>query len=204
MTLIPAVLFLSEFSLRFQSRFKDTWIRNTLLRLLGNRIGHPVILDRNLTFDAPLNIGDFVLIRDNCSIGQRVTIEDHCTISTGVMLITAGHDPANMSYRFGPIVLKRFSWIGARAIILPNVTIGENAVVAAGAIVTKDVPPSCLVGGNPARIIRRIERPHMIHSMLGGMVDCSIHAETADEPGNADTSLTHDQPGYSWPDRKCY
>lgn len=53
--------------------------------------------------------------------------------------------------------IKRNAWIGASAIILPGVTVGENAIVAAGAVVTKDVPDNMIVGGNPAREIRKIK-----------------------------------------------
>jgi acetyltransferase-like isoleucine patch superfamily enzyme len=166
-TIIRTILLLSEFSLYFQSRFRETKVRNGLLRLLGNKIGSPVIIDRNLTYDIQLVVGDYVLIRDNCSIGSNVTIEDYCTLSTEVMLITAGHDPVDMSYKAGPIVLKKFAWIGARAIVLPGVTIGEHAVVAAGAVVTKDVPPMCLVAGVPAKVIKKINRSRIVHSTFG-------------------------------------
>lgn len=55
------------------------------------------------------------------------------------------------------ITIKRGAWLGANVILLSGVTIGENSVVGAGSVVTKDVPPRCIVGGNPARIIRNLE-----------------------------------------------
>ncbi len=55
-----------------------------------------------------------------------------------------------------PILIKRNAWIGANATILPGITIGENAIVAAGAVVTKDVPANCVVAGVPAKIVKEI------------------------------------------------
>jgi acetyltransferase-like isoleucine patch superfamily enzyme len=57
----------------------------------------------------------------------------------------------------GSILIKKNAWIGAGATILPGVTIGENSIVAAGAVVTKDVPDNCIVGGIPAKFIKTIE-----------------------------------------------
>ncbi|MEZ5288405.1 MAG: DapH/DapD/GlmU-related protein [Vicinamibacterales bacterium] len=76
-------------------------------------------------------------------------------------LITSGH-PLEPGRRRAavvakPIVLERNVWIGAGAIVIGGVTVGENAVIAAGAVVTRDVPPNVLVGGNPARVIRALE-----------------------------------------------
>jgi acetyltransferase-like isoleucine patch superfamily enzyme len=66
-------------------------------------------------------------------------------------------DPAEIdSLLLNPVIIKRNAWIGAAATILPGVTIGENAVVAAGAVVTKDVAPNTIVGGVPAKFIKSI------------------------------------------------
>jgi acetyltransferase-like isoleucine patch superfamily enzyme len=88
-----------------------------------------------------------------------ITIEDDVLIGPKVNLITENHplDPANRKALISkPIVVKRNAWIGAAATILPGVTIGENSVVAAGALVTSDVPPNTVVGGVPAKIIKSI------------------------------------------------
>jgi acetyltransferase-like isoleucine patch superfamily enzyme len=81
-------------------------------------------------------------------------------IGPNVSLITAGH-PLEPSRRRAvtigkPIVIERGVWIAAGAIVIGGVTVGENSVVAAGSVVTKDVPANMLVGGNPARVIREI------------------------------------------------
>lgn len=81
-------------------------------------------------------------------------------IGPNVSIITSGHllDPARRRafVTAKPIVIERNVWIAAGATIIGGVTIGENAVVAAGSIVTRDVPPNTLAGGNPARVIRSI------------------------------------------------
>ncbi|NOW94060.1 sugar O-acetyltransferase [Mucilaginibacter sp. SG564] len=108
------------------------------------RIGRNVFINQNCTFYdlGGLDIGDDVMIGPNVSI------------------ITTGHplDPSQRrSVTIGkPIVIERNVWIAAGAIIIGGVTIGKNSVVAAGSVVTKNVPPNTLVGGNPARVIRSI------------------------------------------------
>ncbi|MCU7549563.1 hypothetical protein OCK74_10585 [Chitinophagaceae bacterium LB-8] len=89
-----------------------------------------------------------------------ITIEDDVLIGPRVNLTTENHplDPADRRALIcKPIVIKRNAWIGAAATILPGVTIGENAVVAAGAVVSKDVPANTIVGGVPAKIIKSID-----------------------------------------------
>jgi acetyltransferase-like isoleucine patch superfamily enzyme len=88
-----------------------------------------------------------------------ITLEDDVLIGPKVNLVTENHplDPVDRrSLISKPIVIKRNAWIGAAATILPGVTIGENSVVAAGAVVTKDVPPNTIVGGVPAKVIKTI------------------------------------------------
>ncbi len=81
-------------------------------------------------------------------------------IGPNVSIITEGHPVApsqRRAYIVGkPIVIERNVWIAASATIVGGVTVGENSVVAAGSVVTKDVPPNTLVGGNPVRVIRSI------------------------------------------------
>ena len=84
-----------------------------------------------------------------------VTIGENVSIGPEATLLTLGHDPRSPSFadKGGPVTVHDRAWIAYRAIILPGVTIGEGAVVAAGAVVTKDVAPYTIVAGNPAKPI---------------------------------------------------
>lgn len=93
-----------------------------------------------------------------------VEIEDYVLIAPEVKIVTVNHDLNDRYnlYHFGKVTIKENAWICVGAIICPGVTIGKNAVVAAGAVVTKDVPNNVMVGGNPARIIKKIEEKNII------------------------------------------
>jgi acetyltransferase-like isoleucine patch superfamily enzyme len=87
-----------------------------------------------------------------------ITIDDGAMIAANVQLISNNHDLHDHQLLIcKPVHICRNAWIGAGATILPGVTVGENAVVAAGAVATKDVAPNTIVGGNPAKLIKRIE-----------------------------------------------
>lgn len=102
-----------------------------------------------------IRIGKNSIINRQCCLDGRgsLRIGDNVSISPGVWLLTDEHDMNDPFFaeRFGPIEIDDYVWIGSRALVLPGVTIGRGAVVAAGAVVTKDVPPYDVVGGVPAR-----------------------------------------------------
>jgi acetyltransferase-like isoleucine patch superfamily enzyme len=109
-----------------------------------------------------ISVGRNVFVNQNCTFYDLggLHIADDVMIGPNVSLITTGH-PVEPSQRRSvtigkPIVIERNVWIAAGATIIGGVTVGENSVVAAGSVVTKDVPPNTLVGGNPARVIRSI------------------------------------------------
>jgi acetyltransferase-like isoleucine patch superfamily enzyme len=109
-----------------------------------------------------IRVGRNVFVNQNCTFYDLggLDIADDVMIGPNVSIITAGH-PLDPSQRRAatigkPIVIEKGAWIAARATIIGGVTVGENSVVAAGSVVTKDVPPNTLVGGNPARVIRSI------------------------------------------------
>ena len=109
-----------------------------------------------------ITLGKNVFINHACSFLDLggITIEDDVLIGPRVNLVTENHplDPADrQALLLKSILVKRNAWIGAAATILPGVTIGENAVVAAGAVVSKDVPANTIVGGIPAKFIKTIE-----------------------------------------------
>ena len=88
----------------------------------------------------------------------RIIIEDNVQIGPNTMIVTTNHDFTRREVVLhAPVTIKKGAWIGGRSLILPGVTIGENAVVAGGAVVTKDVEPNTIVGGNPAKVIKRLD-----------------------------------------------
>lgn len=124
-------------------------------------------LDETTSFNLPiytdfgrhLQIGKQVFINCNVLFTDLggIIIEDHVLIGPGAKIISVGHpiDPKiRRSVQLNSVVIKRKAWIGAGATILPGVTVGENAIVAADATVTKDVQPNTIVAGTPAKVIR--------------------------------------------------
>lgn len=110
-----------------------------------------------------ITIGSRTFVNFNCTMldGARITIGDEVLIASGVQLITATHpidpEPRRAAWeRALPIAIADGVWLGAGAIVLPGVSIGENTVVGAGALVTKDLPAGVLAYGNPARVVREI------------------------------------------------
>jgi len=106
-------------------------------------------------------IGKNVFINFDCTfLGLGgISIEDNVMLAPKVSLLSEGHPVSaenRQSLVVGRIRIKKNAWIGANATILPGVTVGENAIVAAGAVVTKDVPSNTVVGGIPARVIKEI------------------------------------------------
>jgi acetyltransferase-like isoleucine patch superfamily enzyme len=118
-----------------------------------------VIHPKNVRIGTRCGINHDVFILGRCGID----IGDYVVLSARVMLIDAGLDPATFDvplerkYIDGPIRIGRGAWIGAGAIILPGVTVGEGSIIGAGSVVARDVPAFCIVAGNPARLIRKIE-----------------------------------------------
>lgn len=86
-----------------------------------------------------------------------ITIGDGTMIAANVQLISNNHDLYERQIiTCKPIIIGKNVWIGAGATVLPGITIGDNAVIGAASVVTKDVPADCIVAGNPARFIKRI------------------------------------------------
>ena len=113
-------------------------------------------------FGRNIRVGKNVFINHACEFMDRggITIGDDVLIGPKVNLVTINHplDPATRRSTYcAPIVIHKGAWLGAGVSVMPGVTIGENAVVAANAVVTSDVPDNVVVGGIPARYIRHIE-----------------------------------------------
>lgn len=106
-----------------------------------------------------VKIGKNVVIMYNCLMmaAGTITIEDDAQVAANVQLISNNHDIHDRKILVcKPVVLKKNCWIGAGASILPGVTVGENAIVGAGSVVTKDVEANTIVAGNPAKVIKHI------------------------------------------------
>ena len=139
-------------------------IRSLLSQIIDGEIDESVTIFTPLyiNYGKHTKIGKNVFINFDCvflDLGG-ITIEDNVLIAPKVSLLTESH-PINPNERHSlipkPIHIKKNAWIGANATILQGVTIGENAVVAAGSVVLKDVPDNVVVGVIPAKIIKEIK-----------------------------------------------
>jgi maltose O-acetyltransferase len=141
--------------------------RTKLLKEILGSTGENLSMEPNIRFDYGYNthVGENFYANFDCTILDvcEVRFGDHCMLAPGVQIYTATH-PLNPTERNSgkeyakPISFGDNVWIGGGAIINPGVTVGNNVVIASGAVVTKDVPDHVVVGGNPARIIKQIDR----------------------------------------------
>ena len=114
-------------------------------------------------FGQNIRVGKRVFVNEGCCFQDQggITIGDGCLIGHQVVMATLDHvqDPDRRADMIpAPIVLGKNVWVGAHATILAGVTVGDNAVIAAGAVVTKDVPENTVVGGVPARVLKKISK----------------------------------------------
>jgi maltose O-acetyltransferase len=141
--------------------------RRSILRQIVGRIGQNSIIESpfQCTYGQNTYIGDHSYLNFMCVIldNNDVHIGNHVMIGPAVQIYTAAHpiqaEPRNQGWEVAkPVVIEDNVWIGGGAILLPGVVIGRNAVVGAGAVVSRDVPQNTVVAGNPARVIREIEQ----------------------------------------------
>lgn len=128
-------------------------------RVFGMQLGKTAIIYGGAEIRMPWRI----VVGEHTSIGHRAILDgrmglrigNNVNLSTGVWIWTLQHDPQSPSFATtgDQVVIEDYAWISCRVVILPGVTIGRGAVVAAGAVVTKDVPPYAIVGGVPAKVI---------------------------------------------------
>lgn len=137
-------------------------LRNGFLKLYLGRFGKDSSVQLSCRFlnGRKVFLGDRNVINFGCLFdGRHYTITTGSDVSIGpeASILTLGHDPQSPTFadRGGDVVIGDRAWIAYRAIILPGVTIGEGAVVGAGSVVTKDVPPYTIVAGNPAKVIKK-------------------------------------------------
>jgi putative colanic acid biosynthesis acetyltransferase WcaF len=128
-----------------------------LLRLFGAKLGRGLVIKPRVCIKYPWRLA----VGDHCWIGQGVWIDNldnvrlgsHVCISQQAYVCTGSHDYHRPTFDLitRPVLVRDGAWIGARAMVLGGVTIEANAIVAAGSIVTKDVPPAAMVAGQPAK-----------------------------------------------------
>ena len=140
-------------------------IREIMGRLTGKKIDDsfrlfpPFYTD----FGKNITIGKDVFINSGCHFQDQgsITIGDGSLIGHNVVLVTINHDlnpKENRKNHYAPIKIGSYVWIGSNATVLPGVTVGDWAVIAAGAVVTKDVPARTVVGGVPAKILKAVPK----------------------------------------------
>lgn len=147
-------------------RLRMVYFASKLRKLGKGSILYPGI---HISFPQNISIGDDVSIAPGVWLGAStqgsITIGDRCAIAAGTRFVTPTHDynvlPVSSVGINKPIVVGKDVWIGTSAVILPGVTICDGAVVASGAVVDRDVPPDCIVGGVPAKVIKRLESREM-------------------------------------------
>ena len=152
---------LAELNLAYHSREE---VQTLFSRLTGRQVdGSFELLPPFYTdFGRNIIVGREVFINQNCTFMDRggITLEDKVLIAPRVNLITTNHviaPEARRDVMSRPIRICGNAWIGAGATLAPGVTVGENAVVAAGAVVTGDVPANTMAAGVPARIIKKLK-----------------------------------------------
>lgn len=170
LTAVRLVNFITNYVISHIPSFsiRHAWYRNVLGVEMGLHSG--IHLGCYVWFFGPatlrrerlLTIGERSRVNRDCCLDARggLWIGSDVSISPGVTILTAEHPPGDDQFRTEtkPVRIEDHVFIGMRAIILPGVTIGAGAVVAAGAVVTRDVPTLTIVGGVPARTIGRRER----------------------------------------------
>ncbi len=139
--------------------------RELLIELMGVigddvEVRSPVYVD----YGSHIRIGTGVFLNYGCQLADvaLITIGDHCQIGPNVQFLTPVHpvDPQRREDKWEtakPITLGRNVWVGGGAILCPGVTVGDDTVVGAGAVVTKDLPARVIAVGNPARVVREID-----------------------------------------------
>lgn len=156
-----------------QIRPTDLEKRENLLRKLLGKTGKKFLIEQPFYCDYGYNIeiGENFYSNVNCTIldGAKVKFGDNVFVAPNCGFYTAGH-PLDVIQRTAgleyakPITIGNNVWIGAQCCILPGVTIGDNCVIGAGSVVTKDIPANSLAYGNPCQVVRVIDEKDICHS----------------------------------------
>lgn len=136
--------------------------RQFCAHLILDDCGKWVNIDKSATFATDIKLGEGSGIGAGCSIPTGVSIGDNVMMGIDILMFTNEHRHDDINVPMGkqgrtevePIVIGDDVWIGSRSLIMKGVTIGHGAIIAAGSVVTKDVPPYEIWGGNPARFLK--------------------------------------------------
>ena len=146
-----------------RGRDRRARVRELLAQLTGRPVHESVVVLPPFYADFGKNItlGKRVFLNSGCKFQDQggVTIGDDCLIGHNTVFATLNHDLApsrRADMHPAPILIGRNVWIGSNVTVLPGVTVGDNAVVAAASVVTKDVPENSVVVGSPARVVRTV------------------------------------------------
>lgn len=141
--------------------FKSQAIRAYLVRGFVVKCGKDVKIESGALISPKVEIGNRSQIGENARIRSNVFMGDDILMAPNVQLISANHNfdrldipIVDQGFTQGKIVIKDDVWIGTNVLVMPNVTINSHAIIAAGSVVTKDVPVNAIVAGIPARIIK--------------------------------------------------
>lgn len=154
--------------LRWVGYFPSHSLRRFFYQMSGIKLGKGTKIHMWANFFKPsgISIGEDTLIGDHCFLDGRASLKigDHTDITSQVLIYNSEHDLEAEDFKalVAPVEIGDYVFIGPRAIILPGVKIGDGAVIAAGAVVIKDVVPFAIVGGVPAKEIgqRNLKNPH--------------------------------------------
>lgn len=138
-------------------------LRSFSCKLFFEKVGKKVNIDRNAYVGDKIKIGDYSGIGKNSYISDYVTIGKYVMMGPDCLIYTTNHEFRKVDTPMcfqkwqnpKPVIIEDDVWIGGRVIILPGVTIGKGSIIGAGSVVTKNVEPYSIVGGNPAHILKK-------------------------------------------------
>ena len=151
----------------YYGRWPMVWIRTLHLKIIATEIGKSPFVGGKCVFGGDLHIGDYCNFNGMSFIGGgKITIGNYFHSGQECMIITQNHRfegeeiPYDSTFIYKNVTIGDCVWFGNRVTVIGDVNIGEGAIIAAGSVVTKDVPPMAIVGGNPAKVIKYRNQEH--------------------------------------------
>lgn len=158
-------------------------LRKLFFKCLFKEFGKDIMLDYRCYFRYPwrVKIGNNVSINRGCEFYSSmrseqgyITIEDNVFMGPRVTVFSAGHDYSSIKLpdTSAPVIIRKYVWVGGNTTILPGVVIGEGAVIGAGSLVTKSIPPFAIAVGNPAKVIKmRVLKDNSVNSVRSELIN---------------------------------